>query len=168
MEHRPIIRSMFYYLKFLKKTVKNNKMIVKIVNKSQNPIPKYGTEHSAGMDLMANVNEAITLKPLERKLIPTGVHIELPENTEAQIRPRSGMAIKHGISVLNTPGTIDADYRGEIKVILINLSNENYTINTGDKIAQMVITNYIKVEMEEAETLSDTVRGDGGFGHTGK
>lgn len=143
-------------------------MIVKIVNKSQNPLPKYGTEYSAGMDLMANIDEPITLAPLERKLIPTGVYIELPENTEAQIRPRSGLAWKHGITVLNTPGTIDADYRGEIRVILINLTNEEYTINNGDRIAQMVIANYIKVELKEVEILNDSVRGDGGFGHTGK
>ena len=143
-------------------------MIVKIVNKSQNPLPKYGTEYSAGMDLTANIDEPITLAPLERKLIPTGVYIELPENTEAQIRPRSGLAWKHGITVLNTPGTIDADYRGEIRVILINLSNEDYTINNGDRIAQMVIANYIKVELKEVETLNDSVRGIGGLGHTGK
>lgn len=143
-------------------------MIVKIVNKSQNPLPKYGTEYSAGMDLMANIDEPITLAPLERKLIPTGVYIELPENTEAQIRPRSGLAWKHGITVLNTPGTIDADYRGEIRVILINLTNEDYTINSGDRIAQMVIANYIKVELKEVEILNDSVRGVGGFGHTGK
>lgn len=143
-------------------------MIVKIVNKSQNPLPKYGTEYSAGMDLMANIDEPITLAPLERKLIPTGVYIELPENTEAQIRPRSGLAWKHGITVLNTPGTIDADYRGEIRVILINLTNEEYTINNGDRIAQMVIANYIKVELKEVEILNDSVRGVGGFGHTGK
>lgn len=143
-------------------------MIVKIVNKSQNPLPKYGTEYSAGMDLMANIDEPITLAPLERKLIPTGVYIELPENTEAQIRPRSGLAGKHGITVLNTPGTIDADYRGEIKIISINLSNEDYTINNGDRIAQMVIANYIKAELKEVKLLNDSVRGDGGFGHTGK
>lgn len=143
-------------------------MIVKIVNKSQNPLPKYGTEYSAGMDLMANIDEPITLAPLERKLIPTGVYIELPENTEAQIRPRSGLAWKHGITVLNTPGTIDADYRGEIRVILINLTNEEYTINNGDRIAQMVIANYIKAELKEVEILNDSVRGVGGFGHTGK
>lgn len=143
-------------------------MIVKIVNKSQNPLPKYGTEYSAGMDLMANIDEPITLAPLERKLIPTGVYIELPENTEAQIRPRSGLAWKHGITVLNTPGTIDADYRGEIRVILINLTNEEYTINNGDRIAQMVIANYIKAELKEVKLLNDSVRGDGGFGHTGK
>ena len=143
-------------------------MIVKIVNKSQNLLPKYGTEYSAGMDLMANIDEPITLAPLERKLIPTGVYIELPENTEAQIRPRSGLAWKHGITVLNTPGTIDADYRGEIRVILINLTNEEYTINNGDRIAQMVIANYIKVELKEVEILNDSVRGVGGFGHTGK
>ena len=143
-------------------------MIVKIVNKSQNPLPKYGTEYSAGMDLMANIDEPITLAPLERKLIPTGVYIELPENTEAQIRPRSGLAWKHGITVLNTPGTIDADYRGEIRVILINLTNEEYTINNGDRIAQMVIANYIKAELKEVKLLNDSVRGGGGFGHTGK
>lgn len=143
-------------------------MTIKIVNKSQNSLPKYGTEYSAGMDLMANIDESITLKPLERCLIPTGIHIELPKNTEAQIRPRSGLAIKSGISIVNSPGTIDADYRGEIKVILINLSDEHYTVNHGDKIAQMVITNYIKVELDEVDELSDTARGDGGFGHTGK
>lgn len=143
-------------------------MKVEIVNKSNYPTPQYATELSAGMDLKANTSEPITLGPLERVLIPTGLYIALPENTEAQIRPRSGLAAKHGISVLNAPGTIDADYRGEIKVILVNLSNEAFTINPGERIAQMVVAKYEKVEWEEVEILSETERGEGGFGSTGR
>jgi dUTP pyrophosphatase len=146
----------------------NMKIRINIVNKSNNPLPDYGTQYSAGMDIRANIEAPITLKPLERVLVPTGLYIELPEGFEAQIRPRSGMALKHGISVLNTPGTIDADYRGEIRVILVNLSNETYEINKGERICQMVIAKHEKVEWELTETLNETVRGEGGFGHTGK
>lgn len=143
-------------------------MKVKIVNKSQHSLPEYETVMSAGMDLRANISEIITLKPLERKLISTGLFIELPEGYEAQIRPRSGFALKQGITVLNTPGTIDADYRGEIGVILANISNENVEIKNGDRICQMVINKVEMVELEQVDELSDTVRGAGGFGHTGK
>ncbi len=141
---------------------------VKIVNKSDNPLPQYATELSAGMDLRANLTEPLTLAPMERALVPTGLFIELPQGYEAQVRPRSGLAIKHGITVLNAPGTIDADYRGEIMVILINLSNEPFTIHHGDRIAQMVIARHETVELIEVQELSDTTRGTGGFGHTGK
>lgn len=142
---------------------------VKIVNKSDNDLPKYSTEYSAGMDLTANIENksSIMLKPLERKLIPTGLYIQLSNGVEAQIRPRSGLAIKRGLTVLNTPGTIDSDYRGEIKVIMINLSNEPQTINHGDRIAQMVISKYEKIELKEVSVLDETIRGEGGFGHTG-
>jgi len=143
-------------------------MKIKIVNKSNNPLPNYETEASAGMDLRAYLNDVVILKPLERKLIPTGLFIELPVGFEAQIRPRSGLAFKYGITVLNTPGTIDADYRGEIKVILVNLSNEEFIINTGERICQMVIAKHEKAILIESESLSNTVRGAGGFGHTGK
>lgn len=143
-------------------------MKVKIVNRSNNPLPFYSTVHSAGMDLRANLDEPITLNPLERKLVPTGLFIELPEGYEAQVRPRSGLAINKGITVLNSPGTIDADYRGEIKIILINLSNEPFVINHGERIAQMIVASYEKVDWEAAEELEESVRGEGGFGHTGK
>lgn len=143
-------------------------MKIKIVNKSNNPLPSYATEHSAGMDLRAFVNEEIVLKPGTRYLIPTGLYIELPEGYEAQIRPRSGLALKSGITVLNTPGTIDADYRGEIGVILINLSSEDFKINNGDRICQMVINKYEKALLFEVDNLLETERGEGGFGHTGK
>jgi dUTP pyrophosphatase len=143
-------------------------MQVKIVNKSYNELPAYSTEFSAGMDLRANLQEPVVLKPLERKLIPTGLFIELPIGFEAQIRPRSGLALKKGITVLNTPGTIDADYRGEIGVILINLSNEEFTIENGERICQMVIAAHETVQWEQVESLVETVRGAGGFGHTGK
>ena len=142
-------------------------MKVEIVNKSSYDAPSYATVNSAGMDLKANIEEPITLAPLERSMVPTGLYIALPEGTEAQIRPRSGLAAKHGITVLNTPGTIDADYRGEIKVILVNLSNESFTINPGERIAQMVVARYEKVEWDEVATLDDTERGAGGFGSTG-
>ena len=142
-------------------------MIIKIVNKSNNELPEYGTELAAGVDLRANILNKINLKPLERILVPTGLFIELPEGYEAQIRPRSGLAIKKGITVLNTPGTIDADYRGEIMVILINLSNENVDINNGDRICQMVINRHEKTHFEEVIELNETKRGKGGFGHTG-
>jgi len=143
-------------------------MNVKIVNKSQWPSPSYATEQSAGMDLKANISEPVTLSALERAMIPTGLFIQLPDGFEAQVRPRSGLAAKHGITVLNTPGTIDADYRGEIKVILVNLSNEAFTIEPGERIAQMVVSRHEKVEWEEVDSLDQTLRGEGGFGSTGK
>ena len=143
-------------------------MEVKIVNQSGHPLPHYSTEHSAGMDLRANLEQDIILKPLERALIPTGLFIELPVGYEAQVRPRSGLAIKRGITVLNSPGTVDADYRGEIQVILINLSSEEFIISNGERIAQMVIAQHEKVEWVEVNELVETVRGAGGFGHTGK
>ena len=138
-----------------------------IVNHSPNSLPSYSTEHSAGMDLRAFLDAPIVLKPLERALIPTGLFIEVSEGYEAQVRPRSGLAIKSGITVLNTPGTIDADYRGEVKVILINLSNESFTIQNGDRIAQMVIAKYEKIAWNQVEQLSETERGAGGFGSSG-
>lgn len=140
---------------------------VKIINKSSNDLPQYGTVHSSGMDLRASLSEPIELKPLERAMVPTGLFMELPEGFEAQIRPRSGLAAKHGITVLNTPGTIDADYRGEIKIILVNLSNEVFNINPGERICQMVIARYEKVELVQVEELEESDRGAGGFGHTG-
>jgi dUTP pyrophosphatase len=143
-------------------------MKVKIVNKSAYPTPSYATEKSAGMDLKADIKEPVTLGPLERALIPTGLYIALPDGAEAQVRPRSGLAAKHGISVLNAPGTIDADYRGEVKVILVNLSNEPFVVNPGERIAQMVVAQYAKVEWEEVEILDETLRGEGGFGSTGR
>lgn len=143
-------------------------MKIKIVNLSKHPLPYYATLLSAGMDLRANIDEPVVLKPLERKLIPTGLFIELPEGYEAQIRPRSGLAIKHGITVLNSPGTIDADYRGEICIILINLSNDDFVINDGERICQMVIASHEHAEWEEVKMLNDTDRGNGGFGHTGR
>ena len=142
-------------------------MELKIVNKSSNPLPEYKTIQSAGMDLRANLTESIVLKPLERKLIPTGLFIALPDGYEAQIRPRSGLALKNGVTVLNTPGTIDADYRGEIGVILINLSDTDFTINHGDRICQMVIQKIEQPVMVEVSVLDETERGAGGFGHTG-
>lgn len=143
-------------------------MKVQIINKSHHPLPAYATTQSAGMDIRANLSEPVELKPLERKLIPTGLYIALPDGYEAQMRPRSGLAIKHGITLLNTPGTIDADYRGEIGVILVNLSNEPFVINDGERICQMVIASYQQIEWEAVEVLDDTERGAGGFGHTGK
>ncbi len=143
-------------------------MRVKIINKSNNALPAYETASSAGMDLRAFVDTDVVLKPFERKLIPTGLYIELPDGYEAQIRPRSGLAIKSGITVLNSPGTIDADYRGEIKVILINLSQEDFTIKSGERICQMVISKHEKAEFVEVNEISETERGAGGFGHTGK
>ncbi len=143
-------------------------MIVKIINKSTHPLPEYATPYSAGVDLRANITEPITLKPLERTLVPTGLFIELPQGYEAQIRPRSGLAFKHGLTVLNSPGTIDADYRGEICVILVNLSNNDFIINNGERICQMVIASHEQVEWTEVETINNTERGTGGFGHTGK
>jgi dUTP pyrophosphatase len=145
-----------------------DKFIVKIINRSANPLPSYATEGSSGMDLRADIEEAVTLEPMERRLIPTGLFIELPINHEAQVRPRSGMAMKQGITCLNSPGTVDADYRGELKVILINLSNEPQIILPGDRIAQMVIQRVEKIILTQVDELTSTVRGEGGFGHTGK
>ncbi|MDR0205961.1 MAG: dUTP diphosphatase [Bacteroidales bacterium] len=144
------------------------KLVCKIVNTSEHPLPKYETLDSAGMDLRANISFPIILKPLERILIPTGLYIELPCGYEAQVRPRSGLAIKNGITVLNTPGTIDADYRGEVKVILVNLSQEDFEIINGDRIAQMVVAQHEKVEWKPVDSLSDTARGEGAFNSTGK
>ena len=143
-------------------------MKIKIVNRSKHALPQYATPLSAGLDLRANLDEPIVLNSLERKLIPTGLFIELPEGYEAQIRPRSGLAIKHGISLVNTPGTIDADYRGEIGVIVINLSKDTFTINDGERICQMVISKHERAEWIETTELNETERGAGGFGHTGK
>ena len=140
---------------------------IKIVNKGQQPLPTYATAQSAGMDLRANIDEPIILRPMERQLIPTGLHIALPEGFEAQVRPRSGLALKHGITVLNAPGTIDADYRGELKVLLVNFSNTDFVINAGERVAQMVIARYEKVDFEQVTELDDTERGAGGYGHTG-
>jgi dUTP pyrophosphatase len=142
-------------------------MNIRIINKSKNILPAYETLHAAGMDLRADLEETITLKPMERKLVPTGLFIELPEGFEAQIRPRSGLAFKHGISIVNSPGTIDADYRGEVKVLLINFSDQHFEINTGDRIAQMVVAGHEKVSWETVEVLNETSRGAGGYGHTG-
>jgi dUTP pyrophosphatase len=143
-------------------------MEIKIVNKSGNELPAYSTKLSAGMDLRASLTKPVVLKPLERKLIPTGLYIELPEGFEAQIRPRSGLALKKGITVLNSPGTIDADYRGEIGIILINLSTEEFVIENGERICQMVVATHETVEWNLVVKLEDTARGEGGFGHTGK
>jgi dUTP pyrophosphatase len=142
-------------------------MNIRIINRSKNNLPAYETVHSAGMDLRADLESPVRLNPLERKLIPTGLYIELPEGFEAQIRPRSGLAFKHGISIVNSPGTIDADYRGEIKVLLINLSTEPFEINTGDRIAQMIVAKHEKVNWQQVEVLNETSRGAGGYGHTG-
>lgn len=140
---------------------------IKVINKGHHPLPQYATALSAGMDLRANIDESITLQPLERQLIPTGLHIALPDGYEAQVRPRSGLALKKGITVLNSPGTIDADYRGEIGVLLINLSQDAFIVNDGDRIAQMVITRHEHGEFVPVETLNETERGEGGYGHTG-
>lgn len=142
-------------------------MKIKIVNRSKHPLPHYETALSAGLDLRANLDAPIEMKPLQRKLIPTGMFIELPEGFEAQIRPRSGLAFKHGITVLNTPGTIDADYRGEIGVLLVNLSDQPLTVNDGERVAQMVVAKHERVHWEPTESLGETIRGEGGFGHTG-
>lgn len=143
-------------------------MIVKVINKSKHNLPGYATPYAAGMDLKADTDEPIVLKPMEHILVPTGLHIGLPIGYEAQVRPRSGLAAKHGITVLNAPGTIDADYTGEILVILVNLSNENYIINPGDRIAQLVVAKHETVEWSEVKELDNTVRGEGALGHTGK
>ena len=141
---------------------------VKIVNKGRQQLPAYATSQSAGMDLRANIEEPIELQPLERRLIPTGLFMALPDGYEAQVRPRSGLALKHGITVLNTPGTIDADYRGEVGVILVNLSNTPFTIEPGERVAQMVIAKYEQATLEEVEVLDETERGAGGYGHSGR
>jgi len=145
-----------------------DKITVKVVNTSAHPLPSYQTLYSAGMDLCANIGEPILIPPLGRVLVPTGLYVELPEGYEAQIRPRSGLAVKHGITVLNSPGTIDADYRGEIKVILVNLSDVPYLLNDGERICQMVIARHAVVEWMPVVSLSQSGRGEGGFGHTGK
>ncbi|KAA5827388.1 dUTP diphosphatase [Algibacter amylolyticus] len=142
-------------------------MQIKIINKSNHDLPHYETMASAGMDLRANLTESITLHPMERKIVPTGLFLELPVGIEAQVRPRSGLAAKKGITVLNAPGTVDADYRGEVGVILINLSHENFTVENGERIAQLVIAKHERVEWQEVEVLSETDRGEGGFGSTG-
>jgi dUTP diphosphatase len=140
---------------------------IKVINKGTQPLPTYATAQSAGMDLRANIDSPITLKPMERRLIPTGLYISLPQGYEAQVRPRSGLALKHGITVLNTPGTIDADYRGEIMVLLINFSTEDFIINNGERIAQMVIARHEQATFIEVDILDETERGAGGYGHTG-
>jgi dUTP pyrophosphatase len=145
-----------------------DKPVINIINRSNNPLPAYATEGSSGMDLRAFIENVIILEPLERRLIPTGLFIELPKGFEAQVRPRSGLAIKQGITCLNSPGTVDADYRGELKVVLINLSNEPQTLHPGDRIAQMVVQKVEKVTLVQVHEISSTTRGDGGFGHTGK
>ena len=143
-------------------------MKVKIINKSKHTLPEYATLLSAGMDLRANIDEAVVLKPLQRQLIPTGIYIQLQKGFEAQIRPRSGLALKYGISIVNAPGTIDADYRGEIGVVLINLSDADFVVNDGERICQMVVAKHERVEWVQVDTLEETDRGAGGFGHTGK
>ena len=140
---------------------------IKVVNTGCQPLPAYATSQSAGMDLRANIESPITLHPMERTLVPTGIRIELPEGYEAQVRPRSGLALKHGITVLNPPGTIDSDYRGELKVLLVNLSNDDFVVNAGERVAQMVIARHETATWEEVEMLDETERGEGGYGHTG-
>jgi dUTP pyrophosphatase len=143
-------------------------MKIRIVNRSRHPLPAYETVASAGMDLRAFLEEPVVLQPMARTLVPTGLYVELPEGFEAQVRPRSGLAAKHGITVLNSPGTIDADYRGEIRVILVNLSSEAFVIRDGERIAQLIVARHERAEWEETEALQETQRGTGGFGHTGK
>ena len=140
---------------------------IKVVNTGHQPLPAYATPQSAGLDLRANIEAPITLHPLERRLVPTGLHIALPDGYEAQVRPRSGLALKHGITVLNTPGTIDSDYRGELKVLLVNLSNDDFVVNAGERVAQMVIARHETATWEEVKVLDETERGEGGYGHTG-
>lgn len=148
--------------------IANGNMIqVKVVNKGHQPLPAYATPQSAGMDLRANIDEPITLRPMERRLIPTGLHIALPAGYEAQVRPRSGLALKHGLTVLNAPGTVDADYRGEVGVLLINLGDKDFVINDGERIAQMVIARHETADFIAVEVLDETERGEGGYGHTG-
>ncbi len=143
-------------------------LTIKVINQSEHPLPEYATEHAAGLDLKANLKESIVLKPMQRQLIPTGLFIELPVGFEAQIRPRSGLAFKNGVTVLNSPGTIDADYRGEVKVLLINLSESDFTINNGERIAQMVVAKHEQIEWYVVSELEESKRGAGGFGSTGK
>ncbi|WP_116616374.1 dUTP diphosphatase [Hallella colorans] len=140
---------------------------IKVVNKGHQLLPRYATAQSAGMDLRANLDAPIVLRPMQRQLVPTGLHIALADGYEAQVRPRSGLALKHGITVLNTPGTIDADYRGEVKVLLVNFSDEEFVINDGERIAQMVIARYEQASFEQVDELDETGRGSGGYGHTG-
>ncbi len=140
---------------------------VQIINKGKQPLPQYATPQSAGLDLRANIEESFTLRPLERRIVPTGLYIALPEGYEAQVRPRSGLALKHGITVLNSPGTIDADYRGELGILLINLSNEDFVVNPGERIAQMIVARCEQAEFIPVEVLDETERGAGGYGHTG-
>lgn len=140
---------------------------VKVINKGKQPLPSYATPQSAGMDLRADIEESFVLKPLERRLIPTGLYMALPEGFEAQVRPRSGLALKHGLTVLNSPGTIDADYRGEIGVVLVNLSNDDFTVNPGERIAQLVIARHEQADLQIVAELDETERGAGGYGHTG-
>ncbi|KUG08221.1 dUTP diphosphatase [Solirubrum puertoriconensis] len=142
-------------------------MQVAVINRSHHPLPAYQTEHAAGLDVRANLNEPVTLGPLQRALIPTGLYLEIPAGFEAQVRPRSGLAYKHGIGLVNSPGTIDADYRGEVKVLLVNLSNEEFVVNDGERIAQLVFARYEAIEWQEVAELSETVRGAGGYGSTG-
>ena len=150
------------------RAIKREEMLkVKIINRGRQPLPTYATALSAGMDLRADIDEDITLLPMQRQLVPTGLHIALPEGYEAQIRPRSGLALKHGITVLNTPGTVDADYRGEIMVLLVNFSNEPFIVKDGERIAQMIVAKHEQVNFELTETLDETERGAGGYGHTG-
>ena len=149
--------------------ISNKDMIkIKVVNKGRHPLPRYATPLSAGMDLRAHIDQPFTLHPMERRLIPTGLYIALPPGYEAQVRPRSGLALKHGITVLNTPGTIDADYRGEVMVLLVNFSNDDFVVADGERIAQMVVARHEQGEWMETDTLDETERGAGGFGHTGK
>ena len=142
-------------------------MKIEIVNRGRQPLPQYATAQSAGMDLRANIDEPVVLQPMQRRLIPTGLYIALPPGYEAQVRPRSGLALKHGVTVLNAPGTVDADYRGELGVVLVNLSNEPFTVEPGERIAQMVIARHETAELEAVEALGETERGEGGYGHTG-
>ena len=151
----------------MKNQISMTMLNVKVINKGHQPLPAYATSQSAGMDLRDNIDESIVLHPMERRLVPTGLHIALPQGFEAQIRPRSGLALKHGITVLNTPGTIDADYRGELMVLLINFSDTDFVINDGERIAQMVVARHEQIEFQLVDELDDTERGAGGYGHTG-
>jgi dUTP pyrophosphatase len=161
------IRNEYLCTLFIKKRFDKKMITVKVVNRGHQQLPAYATPQSAGMDLRANLDEPVTLRPLERRLIPTGLHIALPDGYEAQVRPRSGLALKHGITVLNTPGTIDADYRGEVGVVLVNLSQDAFVINDGERIAQMVIARCEQAELSVVDVLDETERGSGGYGHTG-
>ncbi len=140
---------------------------IRVVNKGRQPLPAYATKQSAGLDLRADIDEDVILQPLQRQLIPTGLHIALPEGYEAQVRPRSGLAMKHGVTVLNTPGTIDADYRGEIGVVLVNLSQDPFTVHPGERVAQLVVARYEQADLVSVDVLDETERGEGGYGHTG-